>query len=62
MISKTELIKHFGSQAEFARFMGQSRASASQLPDTLTKEYFERVVGAMVLKGLKIPEEWLKAG
>ena len=61
MLTKDELITHFGSQSDFARFMEQSRASASQLPDQITKEYLERVVGVLTLKEEPVPSSFRKA-
>lgn len=60
-MTKQDLIDHFGSQAELARFMGVSRTAITNLPEVLSEEYQDRVVGRMKRKGLPTPKTWLKA-
>lgn len=59
-MNKQDLIDHFGSQAELARFMGVSRAAITGLPDVLSETYQQSVIGRMVRKRKTIPKEWKK--
>jgi predicted transcriptional regulator len=60
-MNKKQLIAHFGSLSECARFMGVSRAAITQLPNELSETYQQSVIGRMLRNDLTIPKQWLKA-
>lgn len=60
-MTKQDLIDHFGSKAELARFMGVSRVAITNLPNEISETYQQSVIGRMVRKSLPIPKAWKKA-
>lgn len=49
-----------GSQSEAARMVGASAAAVSKWPEKLSNRITQRVVGALVMNGMQVPNEILK--
>jgi len=59
-MEKSDLIKEFGSQANFAKFMGVNSVAICKLKSELTQRYKQNVFGRFLLYNRPIPASWLK--
>ena len=59
-MGKSDLIKEFGSQANFAKFMGVKPVAICMLKEELTQRYKQNVLGRFLIYNREIPASWLK--
>ena len=59
-MNKSDLIKEFGTQSNFAKFMGVNHVAIHNLKEQLTQRYKQNVLGRFLIYGREIPESWLK--
>ena len=60
-MTKTEVIKVFGSQAAIAKALGISRSAVSQWNEFLTPDNRTKVIAAASILGIEIPESWKRS-
>ena len=57
---KSDLIEHFGTASNLAKFMGVTQVSICALKEELTQRYKQNVLGRFLIYDREIPAEWLK--
>lgn len=59
-MTKSEVIKFFDNKVgEVAKAVGTSGSAVSQWPEDINQATQDRVIGAIIRLGKKVPEEWL---
>ncbi len=58
-MTKTEVIKFFGSVEAVARAVRSSGSAVSQWPESLSNNLQDRVIGACTRLKISFPNEWI---
>lgn len=59
MVTKSDVIKLFGSVEATASAVGSSGSAVSQWPENISKHIQDRVLGSCVRLGISFPPEWV---